>query len=42
MNSEDFLLKIVAQYIRDGYGEIFGENQYIKNLNFSSQSILEA
>lgn len=36
MNSEDFLLKVVVQYIRDGHGEIFGENQYIKNLNFSS------
>lgn len=36
MNSGDFLLKVVDGYIKGGHKEVFGENQYIKNLNFNS------
>ena len=34
VDSKDFLLKVVHEYMKNGYKDIFGKNQYIKNINF--------
>lgn len=36
VDSKDFLLKVIHEYMKNGYKNIFGKNQYIKKINFNS------